>query len=612
MANKLLEYKSLVKAVAQEVTKTPEESLPLVLLKLLPCLQARTLSAEDFSSIKYEVWKEDLVHLLIEVLRNDYSSMVDHWRIFTNLAVLLSSMLAGLSPSKYHLSASKKKSTSHEAREDEETELQDIVLPTAVDSILILSNSILEAADENSKPVQTGSVQENTESLKECFKKTLDTLLWLCAGQKSCISRVLQSPYFLHVLITDNTSYGYISLGILETLVLSDKAAISSIPQAIFTSILDELIYKLSGKDKNGALLALRLLAHLVDASPEVLDVLLASYSSLLPLVSKWVELGGATEAKVKQFVKELEVREGEHVGVSNEVAEKEQEHKSAIVIQSHLRGYLARKRVKKIKRGITKFQQLYRRRKLLKERKKIGEEKAKAEESIRKQGQRSSKLAFHEKQLALLEQLPASELQEYTKRQEKEAAVKIQCAWRSWVSRSRFKRQKSELLVHKSAMVIQRAMRKNLLTKREPEQHLQEDVLPKITGAQREKLQSEIAMYRELHPTTGYKSEEQVAELHDKVQKLYEEFYISRPTQRKEDEKADLMLSQLGRNVDFLSNLPTLEQFAKDPQPDLVERLSSSSASIARMAKRAHREELKALNTPWWKQPLDQDELSV
>jgi len=604
---KLQEYLDLVLKVSGEVTDTPEESFPFTLLKLLPCLQARTLSEEDFFLVKYKVWRQDLVHLMIEVLRSDYSGLPEHWRVLTNLAVLLASMLAGFSPSEL----AKKKSPNIEFREEEIGEYRDIVLPTAIDSILILANSILEAADASTMPVQNESIQEDLDSLKECFKKTLDSLLWLCASQKDCIGRILQSPYFLHILITDDSYYGHISLGILETLILSDKTSIASIPENVLTSILDEMIYKLSGSEEKGALLSLRLLAQLVAASPEMMEIIQSSYSGLLQLVGKWMKPEVTGVAAVKSFVEKLEVWEEEHSNVLHQ-EDNNLENKSAVIIQSCWKGYMARKKVKRVKRGITKFQRLYRRRKLAKVKQKAEEERSRAEAVVKESNLRSSKLAFQEKQLALLEQLPASEFQDYMRTREMEAATKIQCAWRSWISRRRYEQNKSEALLNKNALVIQRAMRRCVSKKKAAQDHFHTDLLPKITGAERDRLQAEIASYRELHPSIGYKSEQELSDLHEEVQKMYEEFYSSRPAQRKDDEKARLHLSQLSSNCDFLSNLPTLEQFASDPQPALMERLLSNSVSVARMARRAHKEEIKALNTPWWKYPQHHKALSI
>ena len=594
---------SIVKNISKDVSSNLEAlSVPTILLRLLPCIESGTLNAKDFSLIEYKIWKDDLIHLMIEVLRDDYSSLEEHWRILTNLAITLALVLAGLTPKWCH----NKMSTSVDAEFERVKEYYEIILPTAVDSILILANSILEAADEVTS--QATSTQEDPASLQECFKKTLDSLLWVCTSHQQCITRTVQSPYFLHILISDNVFYSHVALGALETLILSDKSSITCIPQNVLSSILDELVYKMSGKEEAGAVLSLRLLAQLVALSPEVIAALTLSYSGLLDLVKKWIRPGRIIDPVEKHLMARLE----SHEVLQQKGKRNMDKFRAAVVIQACWRGYSSRRKVGNMNKGIRRFQQLYRKRKEeIKRRKKL-EERAKVEAAIKQSGLMSSQLAFHEKQLSLYEQLPASELQEFLKKQEIKAAIKIQSTWRAWTVRSKYRERKSKAALDKSAMIIQRALRRNLQQKKEAtKHHLDGTVLPKITGPAREKLQQEVACYRELHPQSGYKSEEEVRSLHNKVQQMYEDFYLSRITQRRKDEKARLLLSQLNRNCEFLLSAPSLEVSITKPQPDLVDRLSSRSSSVARMARTAHREELKALSTPWWKMPpTDHDEL--
>ena len=82
------------------VTSQPQDPSTLVsnLLRLLPCLESRSLTAEDLSALRHKIWQLDLIHLIIEVLREDFSGKTDGWRMLTNLAVTLASVVAGLNP----------------------------------------------------------------------------------------------------------------------------------------------------------------------------------------------------------------------------------------------------------------------------------------------------------------------------------------------------------------------------------------------------------------------------------------------------------------------------------------------------------------------------------
>lgn len=217
------------------VTSRSQDPVVLLtsLLRLLPCVESGCLNTKEMSLLKKQIWERDLIHLTIEVLRNDYSSEPEGWKKLTNLAVTLVSIMSGLTPKEPQQSSS---STPHS---EQVREYYDIILPTALDSILMLANSILEALDKE----QTSP----SVNLPECFKKILDSLLWLCYSHKRCIPRALQSPYLLSMFITDHQLYSHIVLTALENLILTDKQATSSIPRDLLNSFLDELVYKLSG-----------------------------------------------------------------------------------------------------------------------------------------------------------------------------------------------------------------------------------------------------------------------------------------------------------------------------------------------------------------------------
>ena len=595
----------VVEKISKEVSNCEDSSVPISLLGLLPCLEAGGLSAKESSLVENKIWKDDLVHIMIEVLRNDYSMLEEHWRILTNLSITLASVLAGLSPKLCEHEPSFSLSTSMDSEAKQVKEFYEMILPTAVDSILILANSILEAADD----IQTNPAQESPANLQACFKKTLGSLLWVCASHQQCITRTVQSPYFLHTLITDNVFYNHVALGALERLILSGKSSISSIPQNVLKSILDELVYKISGKEETGALLSLKLLAQFVALAPQLMAVLTQSYSGLLELVRRLVKPEqmtiGPTEKNLIAWLESQKVFLQDGEGGLDRI-------RAAVVIQACWRGHSCRKMILNMKRGIRNFQKLYRRRKEEKDKRKELEVKAKTAVAVKQRALMNSQLAFHKKQLSLYEQLPASELQEFIKRQEFKAAVRIQSAWRAWLVHSKYKERKSKALLDKSASVVQRTLHRNMQQKGEETKDVCNiPILPEITGEERERLQHEVDHYRDLHMPCASRLADDVHRLHDQVQKMYEDFYLSRATQSRSDKKAQLLTSQLNSNCKLLLGAPSLEESVTRPRPDLVESLLSRSASVARMARTAHREEMKALNTPWWKRaPLDHDEL--
>ncbi len=562
------------------------------LLRLLPCLESCSLTAEDLSTLRHKIWQLDLIHLIIEVLREDFSSKVDRWRMLTNLAVTLASVVAGLNPKE-----PKKIRVSSKSSEDI-TEYYDILLPTATDSILILASNMVESL-EGSEPDS-----HRDSSLLECFQKVMDSLLWLCSAHKQCIPRTLNSPYLLNLLITDHFLYGHTVLSALETLILTDKTSPSALLGNILTNILDELVYKLSGSDRDGALLSFRLLAQFSVLLPNLAATLCESYSGLISLIRKWIPEDEKLGAAEEYLLSELSSREGKQ----GELDEKE---RAAVFIQASWRGYASRKKMIKAQRGIRRFQQMYRRKKSEKLKRRETKEKIVIEASLKKSNLMSGQLAFHEKQLSVYEQLPAAQLQDFIQNQERKASIAIQSAWRGFTTRSKLNKLEIEAKRKKSAVLIQRTFRRHSLAKKQKEQASKYKYLPEIPEPARQKLQEEVTRHRESHPHRPHQTKEQASELHEEAQKEYEKFYFSQGTHTRREEETKLLISKLNRNCDLLLNAPSLEEAYS--LPGIEECFSSSSPVVGRMARTAHREELRAMDSPWWKRkPLDHNELKL
>ena len=220
---------------------------------------------------------------------------------------------------------------------------------------------------------------------------------------------------------------------------------------------------------------------------------------------------------------------------------------------------------------------------------------------------QQSSWIKFHEKQMALLEQLPASDMDSFMQTQKIQAATTIQSWWRSKQAQKEYDTKRKET---KCAVVLQRAVRRFLLQRKKSQNSAKQQplVFPAIEGAERELLQGVVAQHRELHPVT-HRTASELQQLHKGVQDLLSEFYQSRSSQRKADEHRTLLLSQLNRDCELLLSAPSVSGASSS---DII-TYSSRSASIARMAEMAHQEELKAMDLPWWKKPqLDRDEISL
>ena len=527
----------------------------------------------------------------VETLRQDFTKVQGQWGTAAELSSILASLCSGLHP--------RDSDRTGHSHAEQRREFYNILLPTSTDSLLILANNLLEKEQQH---VDSGL---QVSELKH-FEAIFNSLLEVCRSHKQCIERVLQSPYLLHLLITDLVSHCSVVLSFLGDLVVIDSSLLGLLPLDILQGLLDELMFKLSGEEKRVAILALELMAIFATVKPAMVDFVSSRYTGVLDLAIKWNNQK-RTSQNVANFISQLKVQvevEG-HNCVHN---------RAAAVIQSAWRGYTTRKKLKKMQQGIRKFQQIYRRKKTKELKQKEQNRTTKALYMVKELNLKSERLTFQEKQLATMEQLPASEVSRFVTQQENEAAIVIQSWWRSRLACARYSKLHAEAGWSQSATVIQRAFRQYRKRKSNTDKNALHHLLYQIEGAEREALQGEIAKYQEHHPST-YKSESDVRELHNKVQSLTEWFYLSRVEQHMKDAQRSKLLSQLSESCEMLLRAPNLSDSYTMPNITATFTTASGSdsaaAKVAKMAKMAHREELRTMNTPWWKrQTLDSDDV--
>ena len=579
----LQECYRVVDSISRESSNTGTGEVPLILLQLKPVLASRTLSAKQASKVKEYIWLNDLLHVNIEALRQDFTKVEGQWETAAELASILASICSGLHP---------KESRHHgESYAEELREFYDILLPTSADSLLILANNLLEKEQQ-----REDSGLQASEYVH--FQSILDSLLEVCRSHKQSLERVLQSPYLLHLLITDLVHHCSVLLSFLKDLVVIDHSLFSSLPHDILYSLLDELVFKLSGEQERAALLSLELMGTFAVMNHQIVDLISSRYTGILLLAEKW-SAKKKSSVSVTNFISQLKacVELENHDRVH---------HQSAAIIQAAWRGYAARRKLKNMQKGIRKFQRMYRERKAKKLKQEEESRALKTLNTAKALNLKSQRLTFHEKQLQVMEQLPASEIGRFVTQQEDAAAIVVQSWWRSRLARARYSNLRNEVKQSQSATVIQRAFRrykkrKTIRDGGSKHHHL----LCQIEGAEREVLQGEIAQYQECHPTS-YMSETQAREIHEKVQALTEQFYLSRVKQHRRDKDRTELLSQLNGSCEVLLRAPSLSDsytMAGTAETFAV----AGSTAVSKMAETAHREELKSMNTPWWKrQTLD------
>lgn len=564
--------------VATDVMSCQDANVPLLLCRLGNIMNCEDLNSYGLREVKNQIWRCDLIHVIIEVLRQDFSLIEGKWNTATQLVSILVTILAGFTPGTQMKAFSQSACVHGSSSVEQVQEYYEVLLPTAADSVLFLANNLLELQ----------SVDTATNAHLEHFQSVLRSLNWLCTSHRQCMLRTLQSPYLLHILITDIADFYRAFMQTLQKLIKVDPVIISSLSEDILNSILDELVYKISGKEKQVGKPSLISLATFVACYPELMDVIVSRYKGLLSVITKWGMHD--TNADVKLLVGQLEARsesQGDAEKISN----------AAVLIQATWRGYSTRKRMHRMQKGIRRFQKLYLERKAERSKRNKREAIVVDIQESRKVALQSSLRNFHEKQLRTIEQVPAAQIDTFVHKQESEAASKVQSWWRRKVSQKDYLQRQEFARRNASALVLQNTFRRFVEEKRRKLSASKAVIFPQISPTERQVYQSEIALHRELNPTVEM-SELQSAKLHDEAQTLLEMFYESRLEEQRRQEKRTLLLSRLNRDCQLLLSASGLE----DITPEAMNSFTSRSTSVSRMAETAHREELKAQELPWWK----------
>ena len=186
----------------------------------------------------------------------------------------------------------------------------------------------------------------------------------------------------------------------------------------------------------------------------------------------------------------------------------------------------------------------------------------------------------FHEKQVSLIERLPAAEVGVFLETQRERAAALIQTWWRRY--RTEVKEgvpRRGNTSRHRVAAVIQRYGHHG-----------------RVEGREREILQAEIDRYRRENPPPRC-SEREMRETHSEVQQLLGEFYSrQQPTAGSTDgeEKVEHLLEGLDQVCALLDEAPQLGGVEREGEIDM-RFFSAHSQSLAVMAQQMHLKEMRA-----------------
>ncbi|KAM9010826.1 IQ calmodulin-binding motif-containing protein 1 isoform 1-T2 [Ara ararauna] len=560
-----------VLALAAQVTESREQDIPLLLLKLKGILSSASLGSEESKKIKQDIYSYDLTQYCMLVLRQDHFRLHGGWATAAQLAEILSHCCVGL-----------------EVKEDPE-EFHKKFLPSAIDNLLVLGRRL------QARFIRAIKDEEKQDFLR-WFQTVTDAICWLFGGHIQLTACVLQSDHFLQLLITDDVETAILMMSVLHNLLKVNSSVLLQVDEETLHSVLDELVYKLSSTT-NPVIgnAATKLLLVVAKFCKQLVKLLATRYKGLKGLLSKqWT--GKGFDRDLSQLLDLLYLEQ------SNGKGEMQRQHQAACVIQAMWRGFQTRKRLKKLPQAVTTLQRSFRakREQELQHLKKQKEDEA-LKLQMKLQRQRAMRL-FHERQLALLKIIHASQVDKYMEEMEGKSALTIQRFWRGYRARRNFHQQRQSLKEYKAAVVIQRAARK-FLEKRKRRRSLSSWKDPKgLTDEQRLALQQKVDDYIKLHPASQM-SEERSKELHMQAQEKLAQFLLRSRLDQRAAQRRETLLAQVNTDVELLMNAPGL---AETTEKDL-DVFMSRSVPVATKARQSHNTMLKYTRWPWWKKLGDE-----
>uniref|UniRef100_A0A8C9D5B0 IQ motif containing B1 n=2 Tax=Panthera TaxID=9688 RepID=A0A8C9D5B0_PANLE len=191
-------------SLAAEVANSPEQNVPIILLKLKEIINNTPLGSSELKKIKQDIYCYDLIQYCLLVLSQDCSRIQGGWTTISQLTQILSHCCVGLEPG-----------------EDAE-EFYNELLPSAAENFLVLGRRLQTCFINAAKG-------EEKDELLRFFQIVTDSLFWLLGGHVQLIQNVLQSDHFLHLLQTDNLQIGSTVMTMLQNILQINRSKRSKI-----------------------------------------------------------------------------------------------------------------------------------------------------------------------------------------------------------------------------------------------------------------------------------------------------------------------------------------------------------------------------------------------
>ncbi|XP_054569916.1 IQ calmodulin-binding motif-containing protein 1 isoform X2 [Eptesicus fuscus] len=415
-------------SLAAEVAKSPEQNVPVILLKLKEIINNTPLGSSELKKIKQDIYCYDLIRYCLLVLSQDCSRIQGGWTTISQLTQILSHCCVGLEPG-----------------EDAE-EFYNELLPSAAENFLILGRQLQTCFINAAKG-------EEKDELLHFFQIVTDSLFWLVGGHVQLIQNVLQSEHFLHLLQTDNVQIGSTVMNMVQNILQINSGDLLRIEAKTLHSILDEVIFKLlSTPSPVLRSTATKLLLLMAESHQEILILLRLSacYKGLRSLLNKQ-KPGTEFRHEFRQLISLLSPKFYQEV-------EEQKLHQAACLIQAYWKGFQTRKRLKKLPSAVITLQRNFRSKRakiLLKLKRQKEEEDNRLQLQLERQ--RAMRLS-REIRLNMLEIVHPGQVEKHNREIEEKSALIIQKHWRGYRERKNFHQQKPSLVEYKAAVTLQRA----------------------------------------------------------------------------------------------------------------------------------------------------------
>ncbi|XP_065150064.1 IQ calmodulin-binding motif-containing protein 1-like [Paramisgurnus dabryanus] len=557
------EYRDLV----ADTREQSDKKILGVHSKLKDLLNRKSLGDQrDLEECKRSLYSYGVLHYCSSSLRFSPTKIQGGYAVLTQMADLLSSCCVGLG------SFRGMEMFSHE------------FLPSVVENLLFLADRVMNRA-----------LQDKAQNeMIRLFRKVFDSIGWLLRAHRHLSHHVLRSKHYERVQMCEDDDISVVSVTMWNEIFRADRAVIDEMGIRALTGILDDIVYKMSSSS-NPVIgrAAVKTLVQIMDHSMATRQLVHRRYRGLGDLAVKdW--RGKGFDAALDQLIDRLQS------GASWRDTEESSEEMvgAACVIQAAWRAHQTRKRLKKLPRAVSTIQRSFREKR---KHKQEDAERHRAQEELRHQvclrRQRAMR-QFRQRQLHLMEILPAAQVERYLGELENQAAVLIQRVWRGHRERRHFQQHKFSLVQHKAAVTLQRAILCFLKRRKAQRNALSPIKGPKgLTDSRRADLRRQIEEHISLHPSSVMSAEGSM-ELNQRAQSLLHQHLLNRASDRAQEQHRQALLAQINTDMELLLSAPSL----KDAGEEDVSLFLSRSRPVATRARQSHNALIQSMRLPWWR----------